>query len=136
MARGVNKVILVGNLGRDPEIRYTAAGTAVANIGIATSSSWKDRQSGERRESTEWHRAVLFDRLAEVAGEYLKKGSRVYVEGRLQTRRWQDGNGRERWSTEIIVGELQMLGRRGSGGGPDPDPPDIDDTGFEHDIPF
>lgn len=140
MARGVNKVILIGYLGREPVIRYTPSGTAVANIGIATTSAWKDRQSGELRESTEWHRAVLFNRLAEVAGEYLKKGNQVYIEGRLRSRRWRDGNGQDRWTTEIIVGELLMPGGRepGSGGldGHDPPPPDIDDAGFEHDIPF
>lgn len=113
MSRGINKVILVGNLGQDPETRYTPSGTAVANVSIATTSSWKDRQSGEQQERTEWHRVVFFSRLAEIVGEYLRKGSQVYVEGYLQTRKWQDQSGQDRWSTEIIANEMQMLGGRG-----------------------
>jgi single-strand DNA-binding protein len=117
MARGINKVILVGNLGADPETRYTAAGAAVTNISLATTDSWRDKQSGERQERTEWHRVVFFSRLAEIAGEYLRKGSQVYVEGRLQTRKWQDQNGQDRYTTEIVANEMQMLGGRGEGGG-------------------
>ncbi len=118
MARGVNKVILVGNLGRDPEVRYSPNGSAVANITLATSESWKDKTSGEKQEKTEWHRVVFFGRLAEIAGEYLKKGAQIYVEGRLQTRKWQDKEGHERYTTEIVAGEMQMLGSRGGAGAP------------------
>ena len=110
MARGVNKVILVGNLGRDPEVRYLANGSAVANVTIATSDSWKDKTSGEKQERTEWHTVVFFGRLAEIAGEYLKKGSQVYVEGGLRTRKWQDKEGRDRYSTEVVASEMRMLG--------------------------
>jgi len=119
MARGVNKVILVGNLGRDPDMKYTASGSAIANITVATSESWNDKQTGERQERTEWHRVVFFRRLAEVAGEYLRKGSQVYIEGKLQTRKWQDQNGQDRYTTEIVANEMQMLGSRGgeAGGG-------------------
>ena len=117
MARGVNKVILVGNLGRDPEIRYTPNGAAVANITVATSDSWKDKQTGEQQERTEWHRVVFFNRLAEIVGEYLKKGSQIYLEGRLQTRKWQDQSGQDRYTTEIVANEMQMLGARGAGMG-------------------
>lgn len=113
MARGVNKVILVGNLGRDPEVRYTANGGAVANITIATSEQWNDKQSGQKQERTEWHRVVLFGRLGEIAGEYLRKGSQVYIEGKLQTRKWQDQNGQDRYTTEIVANEMQMMGSRG-----------------------
>jgi single-strand DNA-binding protein len=116
MARGVNKVILVGNLGKDPEVRYMPNGNAVANITIATSESWKDKTTGENQEKTEWHRVVLFRRLGEIAGEYLKKGSQVYIEGKLQTRKWQDNNGQDRYTTEIIANEMQMLGGRAGGG--------------------
>jgi single-strand DNA-binding protein len=115
MARGVNKVILVGNLGKDPEIRYTPSGSAVANITIATSDQWKDKHTGEQQERTEWHRVVFFNRLAEVVGEYVKKGQQIYVEGRIQTRKWQDQSGQDRWTTEIVANEMQMLGGRGSG---------------------
>ena len=115
MARGINKAIIVGNLGRDPEVRYTANGNAIANITVATTESWKDKQSGERQEKTEWHRVVFFGRLAEVAGEYLKKGAQVYIEGRLQTRKWEDKSGQERYTTEIVANEMQMLGARGDG---------------------
>jgi single-strand DNA-binding protein len=115
MARGVNKVILVGNLGGDPEVRYTPAGAAVANVVLATSTSWRDKQSGELNERTEWHRLAFFNRLAEIVGEYLRKGSKIYVEGALRTRKWQDKNGIDRYTTEIIVNEMQMLDSRGSG---------------------
>ena len=119
MARGVNKVILVGNLGKDPEVRYMPNGNAVANITLATSESWKDKQTGEQKENTEWHRVVLFRRLGEIAGEYLKKGSQVYIEGKLQTRKWQDNSGNDRYTTEIVANEMQMLGGRGGGAMPD-----------------
>ena len=117
MARGINKVILVGNLGVDPETRYTASGSAITNIRVATSESWRDKQSGEKVEKTEWHRIVFFNRLAEIAGEYLRKGSQVYIEGKLQTRKWQDQSGQDRYTTEIVANEMQMLGGRGEGGG-------------------
>jgi len=117
MARGVNKVILVGNLGKDPEVRYSPNGSAMANVTIATAESWKDKQSGEKQEKTEWHRVVFFNRLAEIVGEYLKKGSQVYVEGRLQTRKWQGKDGQDRYTTEIVANEMQMLGSRSGGGG-------------------
>lgn len=122
MARGVNKVILVGNLGQDPEVRYMPNGNGVANISIATTDSWKDKNTGQMQERTEWHRVVLFGKLAEVAGEYLRKGSQVYIEGRLQTRKWTDQSGQEKYTTEIVVdmgGQMQMLGGRGEqqGGG-------------------
>ena len=116
MARGVNKVILIGNLGADPETRAMPSGTTVANLRVATSESWRDKQSGEQQERTEWHRVAFFGRLAEVAGEYLRKGSQVYIEGSLRTRKWQDKQGNERYSTEIIGNDLQMLGGRGGGG--------------------
>lgn len=117
MARGINKVILIGNLGKDPEVRYTPNGLAVANLTLATSESWKDKQSGENVERTEWHRVVMYQRLAEIAGEYLRKGSKVYVEGRLQTRKWQDKTtGQDRYTTEIVANEMQMLDSKGAGG--------------------
>ena len=117
MAKGsVNKVILIGNLGRDPEVRYTPNGLAVANITIATSEAWKDKQSGETQERTEWHRIVMYSRLAEICGEYLRKGSKIFIEGRLQTRKWQDKNtGQDRYTTEIIADSLQMLDSKGTG---------------------
>jgi len=118
MARGVNKVILVGNLGKDPEVRYSPNGQAVANVTIATSESWKDKTSGEKQERTEWHRIVFFGRLAEIAGEYLKKGAQIYIEGRLQTRKWQDKDGHDRYTTEIVANEMQMLGSRSGAGMP------------------
>ncbi|KPK58857.1 MAG: single-stranded DNA-binding protein [Gammaproteobacteria bacterium] len=118
MARGINKVILVGNLGADPETRYTPSGSAVTKIRVATTESWKDRQSGERQERTEWHRVVFFGRLAEIAGEYLKKGSQVYVEGGLRTDKWQDQSGQDRYTTEIVASEMQMLGGRPGAGAP------------------
>jgi single-strand DNA-binding protein len=117
MARGVNKVILVGNLGKDPEVRYMPSGSAAANLTLATSESWKDKQTGEQKERTEWHNIVFFGRLAEIAGEYLKKGSQIYVEGSLRTRKWQDKSGNDRYTTEIVANEMQMLGSRGGGGG-------------------
>ena len=120
MARGVNKVILVGNLGQKPEMRYTQTNTAVATLSIATSESWKDKDSGEQREKTEWHRVVFFGKLAEIAEQYLDKGSQLYVEGKLQTRKWQDKEGNDRYTTEILGNEMNMLGGRqasGDGGG-------------------
>lgn len=149
-SRGVNKVILIGNLGQDPEVRYMANGNAVANVTVATSETWKDQQ-GQQQERTEWHRCVMYRRLAEIAGEYLKKGSKVYLEGRLQTREWQDPQGGKHYTTEIIIGEMQMLDGRTAGTRPPaqantPDaavppsansrttePPPID---FDDDIPF
>jgi single-strand DNA-binding protein len=155
MARGINKVILVGNLGADPETRYTASGAAITNIRIATSESWKDKQTGDQQERTEWHKVVFFNRLAEVAGEYLRKGSQVYVEGSLRTNKWQDQSGQDHYSTEVIASEMQMLGGRGGDGGDRPqqsggfrdkrqsqsDQPRVaeptGDSGFaEDDIPF
>lgn len=112
MARGVNKVILIGNIGQDPECKYMPSGNAVANVSIATSESWKDKQTGQAQERTEWHRVVFFNRLAEVVGEYLKKGSKVYVEGSLRTRKWQDKEGRDQYTTEIVASEMQMLDSR------------------------
>ena len=120
MAGGVNKVILVGNLGQDPEIRYTPDGRPIANFSIATSETWNDKNTGERREKTEWHRVVVFGKLAEICGEYLSKGRQVYIEGKLQTRKWQTKEGQDRWTTEVVVdmrGTMQMLGSREGGGG-------------------
>jgi single-strand DNA-binding protein len=117
MARGINKVILVGNLGADPDTRYMPSGKAVTNIRIATSESWKDKQTGDQQERTEWHSIVMYDRLGEIAAEYLRKGSQVYIEGKLRTRKWQDKEGKDRYSTEVIANEMQMLGGRGGGGG-------------------
>ncbi len=149
MARGVNKVILIGNLGRDPEVRYMPSGSAVTNVTIATTDSWKDKQTGDKQERTEWHNVVFYNRLAEIAGEYLKKGSKVYVEGSLRTRKWQDKNtGADRYTTEIIANEMQMLDSKGSGSAPfnrdtsassDESKPEmaaatLDD--FDDDIPF
>jgi single-strand DNA-binding protein len=157
MARGINKVILVGNLGQDPETRYMPNGKAVTNLRIATSESWKDKQTGEQREQTEWHSIVMYDKLAEIAAEYLRKGSQVYVEGKLRTRKWQDKEGRDRYTTEIQANEMQMLGSRGgdragTGGGMGTEsrseprtsgaaerkPAPAGDTGgeFDDDIPF
>jgi single-strand DNA-binding protein len=154
MARGVNKVILVGNLGKDPEIRYTPSGSAVAGVTIATSEQWKDKQTGEKQERTEWHNVTFFGRLAEIVGEYLKKGSQVYVEGSLRTEKWQDKNGNDRYTTKVIANEMQMLGSRSGGtanynqdaGGynqsqgqnkaPAQQAPATADTGFDDDIPF
>ncbi len=117
MARGLNKVMLIGNLGADPEVRYTAGGSAVANIRLATAEAWRDRESGEQQERTEWHRVVFFGKLAEIVEQYVKKGSQLYVEGRIQTRKWQDKEGNERFSTEIVASDMQMLGGRGGSGG-------------------
>jgi single-strand DNA-binding protein len=147
MARGVNKVILVGNLGRDPEVRYMPNGNAVANLTLATTESWKDKQTGEQQEKTEWHRIVMFRRLAEIAGEYLKKGSQIYVEGKLQTRKWQDNAGNDRYTTEIVANEMQMLGGRGGSTGystdnapaqaaREPEPAEAGAADFDDDIPF
>lgn len=113
MARGVNKVILIGNLGKDPEVRYSPNGGAIANITVATSESWKDKNTGEQVDKTEWHRVVFFRRLAEIAGEYLKKGSKVFIEGKLQTRKWQDKDGQDRYTTEVVANEMQMLDSKG-----------------------
>ena len=112
MARGINKVIIVGNLGADPDSRAMPSGNAVTNIRVATSESWNDRETGEKQEKTEWHRVVFFNRLAEIAAQYLKKGSQVYVEGKLQTRKWEDKEGNERWTTEVVANQMQMLGDR------------------------
>src|SRR4030095_2950780 len=117
MARGINKVILIGNLGADPETRYMPSGKAVTNIRIATSEGWKDKQTGDMQERTEWHRVALFDKLAEIAAEYLRKGSQVYIEGSLRTRKWQDKEGKDRYTTEIVARDMQMLGGRGGAGG-------------------
>ena len=153
MARGVNKVIIVGNLGGDPETRYMPSGAAVTDLTVATNESWKDKQTGEQKERTEWHKVAMFNRLAEIAAEYLRKGSQVYIEGKLRTRKWQGQDGQDRYTTEIIADEMQMLGGRGGAGGggsfgggggqkgggqqgggsapPQPGPDDFDD-----DIPF
>ena len=117
MARGINKVILVGNVGQDPEVRFMPSGGAVTNISVATTDSWTDKQSGQKQDRTEWHRVSMFNKLAEIAGEYLRKGSQVYIEGRLQTRKWQDNNGNDRYTTEVIASDMQMLGSRGGEGG-------------------
>ena len=148
-SRGINKVILIGNLGQDPEVRYMPNGGAVCNITVATSETWKDKNSGEQQEKTEWHRVVMFRRLAEIAGEYLKKGSKVYLEGKLQTRKWQDQQGQDRYTTEVVADEMQMLDSRGgsaeyAGGSraaaPQQNQPAAQNTpvdnGFEDDIPF
>ncbi|MEE8427756.1 MAG: single-stranded DNA-binding protein [Woeseiaceae bacterium] len=147
MARGINKVIIVGNLGQDPETRYMPSGSAVTNFTVATNESWKDKQTGEQKDRTEWHRIAMFGRLAEIAAEYLRKGSQVYIEGKLRTRKWQDRDGKDRYTTEIIADEMQMLGGRGGGSAPmssgsepanvpagAPPPPPADD--FDDDIPF
>ncbi|MRX28596.1 single-stranded DNA-binding protein [Kangiella sp. HZ709] len=152
-SRGVNKVILVGNLGKDPEVRYTPDGRGIANLTIATSETWKDKNTGQQQEKTEWHRVVIFGKLAEIAGEYLRKGSQVYLEGKLQTRKWQDQSGADRYTTEVVLdfnGVMQMLGGRqgggeaafgGQGSAPQkpqqqaPVAPPVDDD-FDDDIPF
>ncbi len=117
MARGVNKIILIGNIGNDPEVRYTPNGNAVTNVSLATSEAWKDKQTGEQQERTEWHRVVFFNRLGEIAGEYLRKGSKIFVEGSLRTRKWQDKSGQDRYTTEIIANEMQMLDSKGANAG-------------------
>jgi len=127
MARGVNKVIIVGNLGQEPDTRYMPSGSAVTNISVATNESYKDKTSGEQVDRTEWHRVAFFNRLAEIAGEYLHKGSQVYVEGRLRTRKWQDKDGHDRYTTEIIADQMQMLGGRGGS----PDMPSQSQGGFQ-----
>jgi single-strand DNA-binding protein len=118
MARGINKVILVGNLGNDPETRHMPSGGSVTNLSIATNESWKDKQTGEQKDRTEWHKVVMYNRLAEIAAEYLRKGSQVYIEGKLQTRKWQDKEGSDRWTTEIVANEMQMFGGRPGSGAP------------------
>ena len=145
MSRGVNKVILVGNLGQKPEMRYTATQTAVANISIATTESWKDKESGENRDKTEWHRVVFFGNLAEIAEKYLDKGPSVYIEGKIQTRKWQDKEGKDRWTTEVLGNQLTMLGSRNTSESPTqandssntPFPEDDSGPGLtDDDIPF
>ncbi len=153
-SRGLNKVMLIGNLGNEPEVRYTQSGGAVVNLSIATNEVWRDRETGSQQERTEWHRVVLFGKLAEIARDYLHKGSKIYLEGRLQTRKWQDNNGQDRYTTEIVGNEMQMLDSRGSGGefanAPPPSgenpapagspsrpaPPDNATDDFDDDIPF
>lgn len=158
-SRGINKVIIVGNIGQDPETRYTQAGAAITNISVATSETWKDKQTGAQQEKTEWHRICFFNKLAEIAGEYLRKGSKVYIEGSLRTRKWQDQSGQDRYTTEIIASEMQMLDSRETGNvsapsqpgnanvqrtaaypsnqqAPQQVPPQSDMEGFEDDIPF
>lgn len=115
MARGVNKAIIVGNVGQDPEVKYMPSGSAVADLSIATTESWKDKQTGEKQERTEWHRITFFGKLAEIVGEYVRKGSQIYVEGSIRTEKWQDKNGNDRYTTKIIANEMQMLGGRGGG---------------------
>ena len=153
MARGVNKVTLIGNLGNDPEVRYSGNGNAVANVSLATAESWRDKDSGEQQERTEWHRGVFFGRLAEIVSEYLHKGSQIYVEGRLQTNKWQDKEGNDRYTTQIVANEMQMLGGRGGTSNNKEPAPESDDTvdsspkksepiakspadDFDEDIPF
>jgi len=150
MARGINKVIVVGNLGQDPDTRYMPSGSAVTNITVATNESWKDKQTGEQKDRTEWHKVAFFGRLAEIAAEYLRKGSQVYIEGKLRTRKWQDKDGHDRYTTEIVADEMQMLGGRGGAGGggapmrndapsqgaPSSPPPQGSSDDFDDDIPF
>ena len=136
MARGVNKVILIGNLGDAPDIRYTQDGKAIANLSVATSESWKDKNTGEKVEKTEWHRACMFGRLAEIAGEYLTKGSKVYLEGKLQTRKWQDKDGNDRYTTEIVASEMQMLDGASSRPAQQSNASPKAEADFEDDIPF
>ena len=156
MARGINKVIVVGNLGGDPDTRYMPSGGAVTNLTVATNESWKDKQTGEQKDRTEWHKVAMFGKLAEIAAEYLRKGSQVYIEGKLRTRKWQDQSGNDRYTTEIIADEMQMLGGRGGAGGggggggsmggggaqkrndgpPPSPPPQGSSDDFDDDIPF
>ena len=144
MARGINKVIVIGNLGQDPDTRYMSSGSAVTNITVATNESWKDKQTGEQKDRTEWHKVAMFGRLAEIAAEYLRKGSQVYIEGKLRTRKWQDKQGNDRYTTEIVADEMQMLGGRGGAGGapmshdgpPPSPPPQGSSDDFDDDIPF
>jgi len=137
--KGVNKVIIIGNLGKDPEVKFMPNGNSVANVTIATSESWKDKNTGQQQERTEWHRVVFFRRLAEVVGEYVKKGSKIYIEGKLQTRKWQDQSGQDRYTTEIVADQMQMLDSRGQAPqqaqAPAPAMPDGYDD-FDSDIPF
>ncbi|MBL6693744.1 MAG: single-stranded DNA-binding protein [Proteobacteria bacterium] len=136
MSNGLNKVLIIGNLGSDPEIKYTSSGSAVANLSIATSERWKDRNTGEQKEQVEWHRVVLFSRLAEIAEQYLKKGSKVFVEGKLQTRDWEDAEGKKRYTTEVIAREMTMLdSKSGSENASQPQSSAPEDN-FEEDIPF
>ncbi len=135
MAKGINKVILIGNLGQDPETRYMPSGGAVTNLRIATTESWKDRETGEKQERTEWHSVTLYQKLAEIAGQYLRKGSQVYIEGSLRTRKWQDKNGQDRYTTEIIASDMQMLGGRSGGGGGAMARDDYDAGGFDEPPP-
>jgi single-strand DNA-binding protein len=146
MARGINKVIIVGNLGKDPDTRYMPSGSAVTNFTVATNESWKDKATGEQKDRTEWHNVATFNRLAEISAEYLRKGSQVYIEGKLRTRKWQDKTGNDRYTTEIIADEMQMLGGRSGGGGSAPmgrdpgpasaPPPPSSGDDFDDDIPF
>ena len=147
MARGINKVILVGNLGADPETRYMPSGSAVTNIRVATTESWKDKDTGDQQERTEWHSVAFFGRLAEIVAEYLRKGSQVYIEGKLRTRKWQDREGNDRWSTEVVANEMQMLGSRPGSNAPaqapapaaaqvGADAPQPPPGEFDDDIPF
>ena len=147
MARGINKVILVGNLGADPETRYMPSGSAVTNIRVATTESWKDKDTGDQQERTEWHSVAFFGRLAEIVAEYLRKGSQVYIEGKLRTRKWQDREGNDRWSTEVVANEMQMLGGRSGSNAPaqapapaaaqvGADAPQPPPGEFDDDIPF
>jgi single-strand DNA-binding protein len=145
MSRGINKVIIVGNLGNDPDTRYMPSGSAVTNLSVATNESWKDKQTGEQKDRTEWHKVARFGRLAEIAAEYLRKGSQVYIEGKLRTRKWQDKDGQDRFTTEIVADEMQMLGGRGGAGGGAPSmndssdrspPPRASGDDFDDDIPF
>lgn len=148
MARGVNKAIIIGTLGKDPEVKYTAGGSAIVNVSVATNETWKDRGTGENQERTEWHRIVIFGKLAEIAAQYLKKGGQVYFEGRIQTRKWQGQDGQDRYTTEIVANEMQMLGSRGNSDmqsgqvagdtyrpGPNANVPPVPVDGFD-DIPF
>jgi len=144
MARGINKVIIIGNLGQDPDTRYMPSGAAVTNMTVATNETWKDKQTGEQKDRTEWHKVAMFGRLAEIAAEYLRKGSQVYIEGKLRTRKWQDQQGNDRYTTEIIADEMQMLGGRGGGGAApmrnegssSAPPPQSGPDDFDDDIPF
>lgn len=146
MSRGINKVIIVGNLGNDPDTRYMPSGSAVTNLSVATNESWKDKATGEQKDRTEWHKVAMFGRLAEIAAEYLRKGSQVYIEGKLRTRKWQDKDGQDRYTTEIVADEMQMLGGRGGPGGGAPamndassernPPPRASADDFDDDIPF
>jgi single-strand DNA-binding protein len=127
MARGINKVILIGNLGADPDVRYLASGDPVANISLATSETWKDKQNGQQQERTEWHRVVIYGKMADIASKYMKKGSKVYIEGSLRTRKWQDKNGQERYTTEIICNDLQLIDSKSSAGADQRSPNDYND---------